>query len=233
MSSSVSLVRASRWLGVAVVAAVALGAPRMWAADPPSSEGWEQIDKRGSLTIYARNRPGTSIRETRAIGTLEAPNWVIKNVLDDVEGYTSFMPYIVETKLIWRNPAKRTLAVYTRMTPPLIDPRDYTLLIKDDSHKAGDGQVVYGSHWTAANERGPAEKSGTVRVNLNEGSWLLEPIEGGERTKGTYTLFTDGGGGIPAFVFNTLSKRRLNELYEVLNKQSKEDKYHQSKPVVP
>ena len=205
----------------------------MCPADPPSGEGWEQLDKRGSLTIYGRNRPGTSIRETRAVGTLDAPNWVIKNVLDDVENYPSFMPYIVESKVITRNPSKRTLTVYTRMTPPLIDPRDYTLLVRDDSHKNGDSTVTYGSRWSAANAQGPDEKSGTVRVKTNEGSWLLEPTDNGEHTKGTYTLFTDGGGGIPAFIFNQLSKRRLNELFEVLNKQSKEEKYRQNKPAVP
>ncbi len=224
----------SRRLGLALFAVVvtAFCAPRVCPADPPSGEGWEQLDKHGSLTIYGRNRPGTSIRETRAVGTLEAPNWVIKNVLDDVEGYPSFMPYIVESKLISRNAAKRSLIVYTRMTPPLIDPRDYTLLIRDDSHKTAEG-TVYGSHWSAANAQGPDEKSGTVRVKNNEGSWLLEPIDSGERTRGTYTLFTDGGGGIPAFIFNQLSKRRLNELYEVLNKQSKDEKYRQNKPAVP
>ncbi|MBE7159037.1 MAG: hypothetical protein INR62_11500 [Rhodospirillales bacterium] len=224
--------RASRWLAVALVAMAVCAAPRAYPADPPSGEGWEQIDKRGGLTIYARNRPGTSIRETRAVGTLEAPNWVIKNVLDDVENYPSFMPYIVESKLLARNAAKHTLTVYTRMTPPLIDPRDYTLFIRDDSRKTPEG-ITYGSHWNAANAQGPEEKPGTVRVKNNEGSWLLEPIDGGERTKGTYTLFTDGGGGIPAFIFNQLSKRRLNELFEVLNKQSKDEKYRQNKPAVP
>ena len=226
--------RPGHWLGFAILAAVVTVccAPRVCPADPPSGEGWEQLDKRGSLTIYGRNRPGTSIRETRAVGTLEAPNWVIKNVLDDVEDYPSFMPYIVESKLVSRNAAKHTQIVYTRMTPPLIDPRDYTLLIRDDSHKTPEG-VVYGSHWSAANAQGPDEKPGTVRVKNNEGSWVLEPIDGGERTKGTYTLFTDGGGGIPAFIFNQLSKRRLNELFEVLGKQSKEAKYRQNKPTVP
>lgn len=220
-----------RWLGLAV-GVTALCAPLVCAGDPPSGGGWEEIEHKGSLTISARNRPGTSIKETRAVGTIDAPNWVIKNVLEDVENYPSFMPYIVESKLLFRNAAKRTLTVYTRMTPPLIDPRDYTLLVHDDSHKAADGTIIYGSHWNPANERGPAEKAGTVRVSVNEGSWVLEPIDA-EHTKGTYTLFTDGGGGIPAFVFNQLSKRRLNELFEVLNKQSKEGKYHQGKPVVP
>ena len=229
MSLKISLL-AGRWLGLAVGVA-SLCAPLVCAGDPPSDGGWEEIDKRGGLVISARNRPGTSIKETRAVGAIDAPNWVIKNVLDDVENYPSFMPYIVESKLLSRNPAKHTLTAYTRMTPPLIDARDYTLLVQDDSHKAADGTVTYGSHWSPANERGPAEKSGTVRVNVNEGSWVLESIDNGEHTRGTYTLFTDGGGGIPAFIFNQLSKRRLNELFEVLGKQSKEAKYHQNKPV--
>ena len=223
---------ASRWLGLVVVAA-AVWSPRACAGDPPDGGGWEEIDHRGTLTISTRSRPGTSIKETRAVGTIDAPNWVIKNVLDDVESYPSFMPYVVESKVLSRNPAKHTLTVYTRMTPPLIDARDYTLLVHDDSHKAADGTTVYVSHWNPANEAGPAEKSGTVRVNVNEGSWVLEPIDNGERTRGTYTLFTDGGGGIPAFIFNQLSKRRLNELFEVLGKQAKEAKYHQNKPAGP
>ena len=231
MFSKVSL-SASRWLGLAVGVTV-LCSPLLCAAEPSDAGSWEEIDHRGTLTISARTRPGTSIKETRAVGTIDAPNWVVKNVLDDVEDYPSFMPYIVESKLLSRNAAKRRMMVYTRMTPPLIDPRDYTLLVQDDSHKNADGSVVYVSHWNAANGSGPAEKSGTVRVNVNEGSWVLEPIDNGEHTRGTYTLFTDGGGGIPAFIFNQLSKRRLNELYDVLGKQSKEAKYRQNKPVVP
>ena len=220
---------ASLWLGFAVGFA-AVCSPLVRAGDPPGTGGWEEIDHRGTLTISARTRPGTSIKETRAVGTIDAPNWVIKNVLDDVENYPSFMPYIVECKLLSRNAAKHAMTVYTRMDPPLIDPRDYTLLIHDEAQKAADGTTTYVSRWSPANGSGPAEKPGTVRVNVNEGSWVLESTDNGEHTRGTYTLFTDGGGGIPAFIFNQLSKRRLNELFEVLGKQSKEAKYHQNKP---
>jgi hypothetical protein len=221
-----------RWLKLlAVLAAVC--APRLCPAEPASGEGWEEIEHKPALTVYLRPHAGSSIKESRAVGIFDAPNWVVKNVLDDVENYPSFMPYVVESKLLWRNVAKRQQCVYARLNPPLVDPRDYTLLVHDDSHKDGEGTVVYASHWEPANVRGPAERSGTVRVNVNEGSWLLEPIDGGEHTRGTYTLYTDGGGGIPSMLFNSLSKRRINELFEAIARQVKDAKYQKTKPVTP
>ena len=41
------------------------------------------------------------------------------------------------------------------------------------------------------------EVEGVVRVKLNEGSWLAEPLNGGKRTRLTYTLLTNPGGLIP------------------------------------
>ena len=64
-----------------------------------------------------------------------------------------------------------------------------------------------------------------MRVKNNEGSWLLEPIDGGAHTRATYTLWTDGGGGIPAFLLNSLNKRRLGELFDIVGKRVLEPQY--------
>ena len=108
------------------------------------------------------------------------------------------------------------------MTPPLIDPRDYTLLVKDDSHKADDGTIIYGSHWNPANERGPAEKPGTVRVNVNEGSWVLEPIDNGTNTRAGPTRSSPTAAGASRRSCSTSSASGgSTSCSTCLNKQSK------------
>lgn len=67
-----------------------------------------------------------------------------------------------------------------------------------------------------------------TRVKITKGSWLLEPIPGG-KTRATYTIFSDSGGGIPTFLLNTANKTAIPKLFDAVRKQSGLEKY-QSKP---
>ncbi len=221
----------SKLLGV-----LSLGALLSFHAPTPvraaDDNNWTELNRTATLTIYTREHPGSSIKEVRAVGTFDTPNWVVKNVLDDAEHYTQFMPYVIESKVISRDRAKGQVIAYARVNPPLISERDYTIMVHDDSRTTDKGPV-YRTHWEPANDKGPAEKSGVVRIKNNEGSWLLEPIDNGEHTRGTYTLWTDAGGGVPAFILNSLNKKRLTELFETIEKTTKEEKYKQTKPALP
>ena len=168
----------------------------------------------------------------RAVGTFDVPDWVVKNVLDDADHYAQFMPYVVESRVISRDRAKGEVVAYARVNPPLISQRDYTILVHDES-RATDKGVVYKTRWEPANDKGPPEKSGVVRIKNNEGSWLLESTDNGAHTRGTYTLWTDAGGGVPAFILNSLNKKRLTELFDAIEKTVKDPKYQKTKPVLP
>ena len=216
-------------LGVAFLGALA--AP-LRAAEAPSA--WRQVEKKGDITLYERDKPGSSIKEVRAVGTFSSPNWMIRNVLDDTEHYTQFMPYVIQSRILACDPAKRQLLAYAEINPPVVSRRDYTILITDESRKGpGEGEMTYVTRWQDANTKGPAEKSGVVRVKNNDGSWLLEPTDGGQHTKATYTLYTDGGGGVPAFLLNRLNKQRLTELFEIVGKRVQKEQYRQNKPALP
>ena len=167
---------------------------------------WKEISQTPTLTIYERDHPGSSVKEVRAVGTFDEPNWVVKNVLDDADHYTQFMPYMIESKVISRDKSRGVLVAYARVNPPLISERDYTIMVHDDSH-ATDHGAVYKTHWEPANDKGPPEKSGVVRIKNNQGSWLLEPTDNGEHTRGTYTLWTDAGGGVVRLSSSTRSTR--------------------------
>ena len=56
-------------------------------------------------------------------------------------------------------------------------------------------------------------RPGVNRVNINEGSRLLEPM--GHRTTATYILYTDGG-GIPAFLATIVNKQCIAKLFDAL-----------------
>lgn len=200
------------------------------AAD--DSGGWRQVDKQGDITLYEKDRAGTGVKEVRAVGTFDSPNWMVRNVIDDSDHYKDFMPYVIESRTLARDPAKHTILTYAKINPPLVSKRDYTILIHDESRPGPGGEMTYVSRWEGSN-KGPAEQPGIVRVKNNEGSWLLEPIDNGQQTRATYTLFTDGGGGIPNFLLNSLNKKRLVELFDVVKKRVKEPKYRQNKPELP
>jgi Polyketide cyclase / dehydrase and lipid transport len=184
----------------------------------PASRGdssWQEISRSDDVTVLARERDGTSIKELRAVGEIDAPLFLVKQVLHDVENYPQFMPYTSEVKVLARNNSKHTSTQYMRLNPPLIGPRDFTIVVHDDQSS----EERYLSRWEPANDLGPPESKGVTRVKINEGSWLLQALEGGKKTQATYTLYTDGGGNLPAFILNLANKKSVVDLIEAVRKQ--------------
>jgi len=189
---------------------------------------WVQINSNQNLTVYAKDRPGSSIKELRAVGLVDAPSWVILNVLDEVADYPDFMPYTTKAQLIERR-ARETI-IYFRWDPPLIGARDVTVAVIQSSTKRADGQTNYQLHWEPISTVGPAPSPGITRITLDEGSWKLEPTEDGKKTTVVYDLFTDGGGGLPGFAINMANKQSVNDLFQAIRKQVTLPKYSQKDP---
>jgi hypothetical protein len=189
-----------------------------------TSEGWTLSSGSKGITLYSRLRPGSSLKEFKSVGEIDAPARAVHNVIDDIEAYTSFMPYAAECRLIKRE--ADSIITYQRLSPKICSDRDYTLRVRETSW-AGPGGLVYLNRWEPANEFGPAEKKGVVRVKLCEGGWLLEP-EDATKTRATYTVYTDSGGAIPAFIANRSSQIAIGRLFLAVRKQVKDPKYSPS-----
>src|SRR4029079_19652724 len=84
--------------------------------------------------------------------------------------------------------------------------------------------ISYTTRWETANEFGPPEREGIVRVKLCDGGWLLEPL-GPNLTRATYTIYTDSGGVIPAFVKNVGSQIGIRKIFTALRNQVRNPKY--------
>jgi hypothetical protein len=186
-----------------------------------TSDGWMLSGESSGITLYNRPHPGSSLKEFKAVGEIDAPAHAVHNVIDDIKGYPGFMPFTAECRLIRRE--ADSIITYQRLSPKICRDRDYTLRIRETSW-AGPNGLVYLNRWEPANEFGPVEKKGVVRVKVCEGGWLLEP-EDATKTRATYTVYTDTGGAIPAFIANRVSRIAIGRLFVAVRKQVKDPKY--------
>jgi hypothetical protein len=187
-----------------------------------SDEGWKLASLREkNVTIYSRVRPGSPLKEFKAVGPIDAPTSAVSAVIDDFQNYPNFMPFTAECRLIKRD--GDSMIGYQRLSPKICADRDYTLRVSKKSWPASDG-FVFMSQWSPANELGPPEKKGVVRVKICEGKWLLEP-DGTTKTRATYFIYTDSGGVLPSFIANQASVTGISRLFAAVRKQVRDPKY--------
>lgn len=184
-----------------------------------ADDGWELVNEGKGLKVESRARPGASIKELRAVGEIAQSTQVVRRVLEDLEAYPRFMPFVVECRLLKRE--ANALISYQRISAPLTSDRDYTLRVRNSEEADG---KVFRSRWEVANALGPAEQTGIVRVKINEGSWLLEAQDDGA-TRATYRLYTDGG-ALPAFIANRANQIGIGKLFEAVRRQAQLPKYN-------
>ena len=186
-----------------------------------SSEGWKLTSGSKDVAIYSRPHAGSRLKEFRAVGLIDAPTWAVHAVIDDLENYPHFMPYTLECQLLKRE--SDSIITYQRLSPKICGDRDYTLRVWKKSWPGPEG-FSYLDQWKPANDLGPAEKKGVVRVKICDGGWLLEP-DGAIKTRATYSVYTDSGGLIPAFIANSASRVGISKLFEAVRKQVRNPKY--------
>src|SRR2546430_464233 len=187
----------------------------LFGAEP--TKDWALVKQTNGVAIYSRPHEGSNLKEFKAIGEIDVPTETVHKVIDDVEAYTSFMPYTAECRVIERN--RDSILTYQRVSPKIVSDRDYTLRIEKKSWPVENG-LAYLNRWEPANEHGPAAKPGVFRVTVCEGSWLLEPAGEG-KTRATYSVFTDSGIVGPAFIANTISTTGISKLFAAVRKKLK------------
>jgi hypothetical protein len=193
-------------------------------APPGTSDGWTLSGESNGVVLYSRLHPSSPLKEFKAVAEIEAPAQTVHRVLDDIEAYPRFMPFMTECRLIKRE--GDSIITYQRLSPKICRDRDYTLRVRETSWAGANG-LIYLNRWEPADEFGPPEKKGVLRVKRCEGEWLLEP-EDATKTRATYTVFTDNGGAIPAFIANSASKIGIGRVFVALRKQVKDPKYNPS-----
>src|SRR5437762_9371698 len=82
-----------------IIAFLAGTALSIFAADTGQNADWKVVKQNSGVTIYSRPHPGSHLKEFKAVGEIDAATKTVHNVIDDVEAYTSFMPYTTECRI--------------------------------------------------------------------------------------------------------------------------------------
>ncbi len=200
-----------------------------WAGDNAvitADTGWQHVDTKSGVELYARARPGSGVKEFKGTGLINAKPAAVEKVISDVAAYTRFMPYVSEAKVI--STTGNVTVTYQRLDCPIVSNRDYTVRVEHGTLAGNGGAMTYRDTWETDNDDGPPELKGVVRVKVNEGLWLLEPAgPGGASTQATYQIFTDSGGALPAFLANHASETAIPKLFDAIRKQVTDPKYAQ------
>lgn len=186
-------------------------------ADAPKNDGWEVAAQEDNLTVYARDRKDTSVREMKAVGTIDAPPEKVWKALRDYDHYSKNMPYTEVSKIVAREGGDKVIWFYSVVNTPIVAKRDYCIKLTDVSKWDG-GKGYLKVIWTASNDKAPPKQEDVVRVTVNDGYWLLEPADGGKKTKATYYVFTDPGGSLPKWLVNKANSSAVPDVFEATKK---------------
>ena len=200
------------------------GCPTAFAVEESTTidNGWKLAAVREkNVAIYSRLRAGSPLKEFKAVGPIDAPTYAVSAVIDDFQNYPKFMPFTTECRLVRRE--GDSIVGYQRISPKICADRDYTLRVWKKSWPVSGG-LAFMSQWSTANELGPPEMKGVVRVKVCDGKWLLEP-DGTTKTRATYSVYTDPGGVLPSFIANHASLTGIGRLFAAIRKQVRDPKY--------
>jgi hypothetical protein len=200
-------------------ALAALAALIVLASTPAfAGDDWETVAT-GAITVKARNKQGTAIREIWAEGEISAPVRDIQSTILDSESYPKFMPYVKECRFIGKPDADGSKYVYTKLDLPMVSARDYVVKVNTPQQVAADGSGVFENKWVSVWDKIPT-RSSVVRLKTNEGSWLVTPKDNGSKSHVIYKFTVDPGGMIPSFAANMGNKSGISDTFKAVEKEA-------------
>jgi len=185
-------------------------------AVPNNPNPWDEVKNDDGIRVFARDVPGSSIREVKVETVIYAPAERIWAVVNDQPHYVEFMPYVIEVKVLPEDAGPNARYEYHLIDPPLIDRRDYTLKA---TFEANPVEGRFRRSWSAANDKGPGLNGGVVRVSICEGYWQLERLND-SATRVTYWLYTDPGGAIPSWMANKANTTSVPNMIRAVRNRS-------------
>ncbi len=164
--------------------------------------------------VWYRDLPDVMARELKTETLMDVAPDRVWAVVNDIGHYREFMPYLAEIRKL--EECDGGYYQYERATPPIVSARDYTLRIGIEADaKTGARR----RKWSLANDKGPAEVPGTVRVTVNEGHFEILP-DGKGGTLFRYRLITNPGGSIPLWIAKRASTDNLPDLIDGIRKRA-------------
>jgi len=162
-----------------------------------NAEAWRLDRSQDGIDVYTRPVTGSAVRAFKGTSEFDHPTGAVLHVLRDGNRLREWFPNCMDSTLLARDGS--ISFQYSAMAAPWpVSDRDQILrteFLRDEAT----GLIEL--RMTAAPEHLP-ERPGRVRVQTAEGSWRLEPLGTG-RSRVTFVMHLDPGGGVPQWLVNT------------------------------
>lgn len=179
-----------RAIGTVIIAAV--------FGIPATSDGggrWAIHGVDSGVTVFTAPVRGSDVPKVRAIAEVSAST---DRVWSYINGKKFNVKGLKERKSLGKCGAGCELK-YIRIGYPFIDDRHYvTKITSKVSNDSGSNR--YYRTWREVSGRTPIDPEAII-VEMVNGSWTLEPLDGGKKTRITYENHIDLGGDIPPSLF--------------------------------
>lgn len=181
--------------------------------------GWQAVLDRDGVHVEVREVPGSRVQEIRGQAVVGASPEVLFAILRDARAYADIVPHNESVTLLRTTGDE---AVYHMVIhPPWLSRRDYC--VRSTPITLGNG--TYLARWSLATDSCPAPGRSVVRIQRNEGFWMLSPTQAGKATQVTYQGITDPGGQVPAWIVNRASPRELPTIFRGLRRAAEHPRY--------
>lgn len=180
-------------MGALLLLVLAQASTPVWDADVfTNPTAWKSLET-GAISVDSRPIKDSVYFEYRAIAETDASVDTLCTAIFEWGTKGSDSTSVKLSKILRDGDDERV--VYSQIEQPVVSNRDYAMTVVRKRDASGTCRIRF----RATNEFAPPLDKGVVRMNALWGSWTFEALESG-KSKVTYTLFSDPGGSVPAFL---------------------------------
>ena len=175
---------------------------------------WDLKSDKEGIFIYTREQADSKFKAIKVECELEATLTQLVAVLLDVNRGAEWV-YSTKSSILLKQVSPSELYYYSEVKVPWpASNRDFIACLKVVQDSATKVVTVYGPTFPNYIPK----KEGIVRVPRAEGKWVITPVAR-KRVKIVYTLSTDPGGDIPAWLVNMFAAKGPSESFRGLKAQ--------------
>jgi len=172
--------------------------------------------RRGVL-VEAREVESSAIHQLRATGDIDASPADVFAVITAFEKQKG-VAHIEEVRILHRD--DREVIFWSMMNPPLLSRRDWVLRARLEPLLPGGTMRVTWEQYDAPDA--PAPRPGVIRLRVNSGGWVIEPLGNGSRTHARYEMSIDPGGLVPAWAANRVMQSEMPPAFKAARRDAEQ-----------
>ena len=163
---------------------------------PDSSFSWELEKNKNGIKVYTRKTDQSSIKEFKAITTVDAKRLRVAEIVARVSDYINWFPKCSDSKTLKEISSTERKVYYRVDLPWPTADRDIIMNLKVKVNKEKKETLLLFTQSSG----GMNKVDGVVRMPYAKGYWKLTTV--GDQTKVHYQFIGDPGGSLPDWIIN-------------------------------